>query len=131
MRFGIGLALTPIPQAQAPAFRFVAGPIPATTYLCAGELGFGTAGQEGAPSDATTYDAPANSLAVVNGGESTGGGDGIQRVYGIDRGRDDAPEFVTDSGGTEFHFAAIRVWWRAPRREMGRPRTSTSWVGRC
>jgi hypothetical protein len=62
--FGIGLALSPLPQAQIPAFGFVAGSIPATTYFVQVSW-VSAAGQMGAPSAATTYDAPANSVAVV------------------------------------------------------------------
>ncbi len=63
-QFGIGLALNPLPQAQIPAFGVVAGLIPATTYFVQVSWVSAT-GQMGAPSDATTYDAPADSLAVI------------------------------------------------------------------
>jgi hypothetical protein len=56
--------LTPLPQAQTPAFSFVAGLIPATTYF-AQVSWVSAAGQTGAPSSATSYDAPADSLLVV------------------------------------------------------------------
>jgi hypothetical protein len=65
-QFGIGLALNPLPQAQIPAFGVVAGLIPATTYFV--QVSWVSAsGQEGAPSQVTTYDAPGNSLLVVTG----------------------------------------------------------------
>jgi hypothetical protein len=62
--FGIGLVLIPLPQAQCPAFSFVAGLIPATTYFVQVSW-VSAAGQVGAPSNPTTYDTPADSLAVV------------------------------------------------------------------
>jgi len=62
--FGVGLALTPIPQAPPPVFSAVAGLIPETTYY-ARVSWVGASGQEGAPSEMTAYNAPAGSLAVV------------------------------------------------------------------
>src|SRR5665213_40332 len=62
--FGVGLALTPIPQAQVPVFSAVAGLIPETTYY-ARVSWVGASGQEGAPSEMTAYGAPAGSLPVV------------------------------------------------------------------
>jgi hypothetical protein len=62
--FGIGLALVPIPQAPSPMFSAVAGLIPAVTYYARASW-VGAAGQEGAASVLTTYDAPAGSLPVV------------------------------------------------------------------
>ena len=63
-QFGIGLALTPIPRAEQPAFTFVAGLIPETTYYV--QVSWVSAnGQEGEPSPPTTYDSPAGSLPVV------------------------------------------------------------------
>lgn len=80
--FGIGLALAPLPQAQAPTFGFVTGPIPATTYFVQVSW-VSTAGQAGAPSDATTYDAPANSLAVVNAVSPPAGAVGFNVYMGL------------------------------------------------
>ena len=62
--FGVGLALTPIPQAQAPVLSAVAGLIPETTYYARASW-VGASGQEGAPSEMTAYGAPAGSLPVV------------------------------------------------------------------
>lgn len=63
-QFGIGLALTPIPRAQQPTFSFVAGLLPETIYYV--RVSWVSAkGQEGDPSEETTYDSPAGSLAVV------------------------------------------------------------------
>jgi hypothetical protein len=62
--FGVGLALTPIPQAQPPVFSAVSGLIPQTTYYARASW-VSASGQEGAPSVITTYDAPAGSLPVV------------------------------------------------------------------
>lgn len=63
-RFGVGLALTPIPQAQVPVISAVAGTIPETTYY-AQTSWVAVSGQEGEPSEMTAYDAPAGSLPVV------------------------------------------------------------------
>ena len=64
-QFGIGLALTPIPRAQQPTFSFVAGLLPETIYYV--RVSWVSAkGQEGDPSEATTYDSPAGSLPVVS-----------------------------------------------------------------
>jgi hypothetical protein len=62
--FGIGLALVPVPRAQPPVFSAVSGLIPSTTYY-ARVAWVGAGGQEGAPSEITSYDAPAGSLPVV------------------------------------------------------------------
>jgi hypothetical protein len=63
-RFGIGLSLNPIPKAQAPVFGFVAGLLVETIYYV--QMSWvSSAGQEGAPSDVTTFDSPAGSLPVV------------------------------------------------------------------
>jgi hypothetical protein len=62
--FGVGLALVPIPQAQPPVLSAVAGQIPETTYYARASW-VGASGQEGAPSEMTSYGAPAGSLPVV------------------------------------------------------------------
>lgn len=62
--FGVGLALVPIPQAIAPVFSAVAGNVPAVTYYARASWA-GAPGQEGAPSQITTYDAPAGSLPSI------------------------------------------------------------------
>jgi hypothetical protein len=64
-RIGIGLALTPIPQAQPPVFSFAAGLDPATTYYVLVSW-TGAGGQQGAPSEETTYDSPASGSPVVS-----------------------------------------------------------------
>ena len=51
----------------------------------------------------TTYDAPAGSLPVVQMIESSGGGDGVQRLSGADAGCAGIAESDTGSGGAEFH----------------------------
>jgi hypothetical protein len=63
-RFGVGLALTPIPQAQVPVLSAVAGQIPETTYYAQASW-VAASGQEGEPSGLTAYGAPAGSLPVV------------------------------------------------------------------
>ena len=62
--FGVGLALTVIPQAPPPVMSAVAGLILQTVYY-ARVSWVGASGQEGLPSEVTTYDAPAGSLPVV------------------------------------------------------------------
>jgi hypothetical protein len=63
-QFGIGLALTPIPRAQMPTFTFAAGLLPGTIYYV--QVSWVSAnGQEGDPSELTTYDSPALSVPVV------------------------------------------------------------------
>jgi hypothetical protein len=56
--------LTPIPKAQMPQFSFVAGTIAETTYYVQVSL-VSASGQEGEPSEPTTYEPPAESLPVV------------------------------------------------------------------
>ena len=63
-RFGVGLALVPIPQARTPVLSAVAGLIPETTYYAQASW-VGASGQEGEPSLMTAYDSPAGSLPVV------------------------------------------------------------------
>jgi hypothetical protein len=64
VRFGIGLVGDPIPKAQRPALSLAAGLLPATTnYNQVSWLN--SLGQEGAPSEPTTYESPAGSLLVV------------------------------------------------------------------
>jgi hypothetical protein len=64
MRFGIGLALTPIPKAPAPVFSVVPGANPDTIYYV--QLTWvAVNGQEGTPSDLTTYETPAGSVLIV------------------------------------------------------------------
>lgn len=63
-QYGIGLALSPIPRAQPPTFSYVAGLLPETIYYV--RVSWVSAkGQEGDPSEATTFDSPAGSLPVV------------------------------------------------------------------
>jgi hypothetical protein len=64
VRFGIGLALTPIPQAPAPALSAVAGNGAAGTFYV--EVSWVSAsGQEGAPSDATAFATAAQQNLMV------------------------------------------------------------------
>lgn len=62
--YGIGLSLDPIPEAPAPTFSLAAGANPDTIYY-AQVSWVSASGQEGTPSEATTYESPANSLLVV------------------------------------------------------------------
>jgi len=62
--FGVGLALIPLPQAPPPVLSSVAGPIPQTTYYARASW-TGANGQESAPSEMTTYSAPAGARPVA------------------------------------------------------------------
>lgn len=64
MRFGIGLALNPVPQAQQPVFSVVPGTNPAAIYYVQASW-LSVTGQEGAPSEMTTYETPAGSVLMV------------------------------------------------------------------
>jgi hypothetical protein len=67
MRFGIGLALTPIPQASQPTFVIALGTNPATIYYV--QVSWVAAnGEEGEPSSLTTYQtADSSNLALEMG----------------------------------------------------------------
>lgn len=62
---GIGLVLNPLPQAKMPVLSYIAGAILETIYYVLVSW-VSAAGQEGAPSDPTTFDSPAGSLPVVS-----------------------------------------------------------------
>jgi hypothetical protein len=64
VRFGIGLALNPIPKAIAPMFSRVAGAGLATTYYVQVSW-VSAAGREGSPSDLTTFMTVAGSSLAV------------------------------------------------------------------
>lgn len=64
MRFGIGLAFNPVPQAPQPVFSVVPGTNPATIYYVQATW-LSTTGQEGAPSELTTYETPVGSTLIV------------------------------------------------------------------
>jgi hypothetical protein len=64
IRFGIGLALNPIPKAKAPTFATVPGTGLATTYYVQVSW-VSAAGQEGSPNDLTTFMTAAGSFPVV------------------------------------------------------------------
>jgi hypothetical protein len=63
-RFGIGLCANPIPQAGPPRFDLVADLVSATTYYVRVSWVSGT-GQEGLPSDVTTFRTVEGSLMAV------------------------------------------------------------------
>lgn len=66
IKFGIGLALNPVPQAQTPGLSSVSGANPATLYYV--QMGWvSAAGQEGAPSKLTTIETAAASALAVCG----------------------------------------------------------------
>lgn len=64
MRFGIGLALIPIPKAGQPVFGVAAGTTPATIYYVQ-VTWVSAAGVEGAPSDLTAYETQDTTTLVV------------------------------------------------------------------
>jgi hypothetical protein len=80
--FGVGLALTPIPQAQTPVFSAVSGLIAETTYYARASW-VGASGQEGEPSEMTAYDAPAGSLPVVQMTNPPAGATGFNVYLGL------------------------------------------------
>jgi len=64
LQFGIGLVYKPLPKANAPSFGFAPSVLESTTYFV--RVSWVTAaGQEGMPSDLTTYDAAAGTIPVV------------------------------------------------------------------
>jgi hypothetical protein len=80
--FGVGLALIPLPQAPPPALSSVAGSIPQTTYYARASWA-GADGQEGAPSEMTTYAAPAGALPVAQMVNSPTGATGFNIYLGL------------------------------------------------
>ncbi len=64
MRYGIGLAFIPVPQASQPIFSVVPGTNPATIYYVQ-TTWISATGQEGAPSELTTYETPPTSVLMV------------------------------------------------------------------
>ncbi len=80
--FGVGIVTTPIPRAQQPTFSYVAGLIAATTYYV--QVSWVAAnGQEGAPSEETTYAAPAGSLPVVTAVNAPAVANGFNVYMGV------------------------------------------------
>lgn len=69
IKYGIGLVSHPIPRAGQPVFSVVAGLIPSTIYYVRVSWVSAT-GQEGAPSEVTTYQTADGSLLVVTAGTS-------------------------------------------------------------
>lgn len=112
-RFGIGLSLNPIPQAQAPLLGSVAGLTVATTYY-AQVSWVSSAGQEGAPSDATTFDTPAGSLLRVTAVNAPAVATGFNVYLGLSP---DAMALQTATPvavGQSFTLAASLMAGRAP-----------------
>jgi hypothetical protein len=71
MKFGIGLATIPIPQAQTPALSSAPGSDPATIYYV--QLSWVSAsGQEGAPSEVTAFETSDPSKLAVAGANPPG-----------------------------------------------------------
>ncbi|HML15630.1 MAG TPA: hypothetical protein VK419_01340 [Bryobacteraceae bacterium] len=82
VKFGIGLALNPIPQAQTPALSSTSGTIPATLYYVQASWVSAT-GQEGAPSELTTFETPAASAMVVAGVNPPSNATGLNVYVGL------------------------------------------------
>ena len=111
--------MTPLSQAQCPTFSFVAGTIPAAMYYV--QVSWVSAiGKGRPPSYATTYETPADGLAVVDSGKSTGGGHGVQRVHGTITRHDHATKFGGGCGGSQLY--ASKFW--AGDRRTARQRAS-------
>jgi hypothetical protein len=67
MRFGIGLALTPIPQASQPTFVIALGTNPSAIYYV--QVSWVSAnGEEGEPSSLTTFQTPDSSNLALEMG---------------------------------------------------------------
>jgi hypothetical protein len=66
-QYGIGLAMTPIPQACAPVLNSVPGLLAATVYYVRISW-ISATGAEGTPSNAIAYEAPVASLVTVTNG---------------------------------------------------------------
>jgi hypothetical protein len=65
LKFGIGLSSNPIPRAQTPVMSSTPGTNPDTTYYV--QVSWVSAsGQEGAPSEETAFETPAESTLVVS-----------------------------------------------------------------
>ena len=102
--FGVGLALTPIPQAQVPVFSAVAGLDSRDHLLCAGVVG----GSVGAGGSAERDDGLWSAGWKPAGGaddRSSGGSDGFQRLSRADAGWAGIAKSDAGSGGAEFHAA--------------------------
>lgn len=80
-RFGIGLSLAPIPKAAVPRVTSTPSSLPAATYYI--EVSWVSAGgQEGAPSDTTTFDAAAGNAPVVTAVNAPGIASGFNVYMG-------------------------------------------------
>ncbi|MGH9593162.1 MAG: hypothetical protein ACRD5L_08730, partial [Bryobacteraceae bacterium] len=64
LRYGIGLVLHPMPEADPPVFSSVAGTLADATYYVQVAL-VSAAGAEGSPSEATTYEGSGGLIPVV------------------------------------------------------------------
>ncbi len=82
MRFGVGLALNPIPKGPQPVFSFVSGMSPATIYYA--QLSWLSAtGQEGTPGDLTNYQTPEGSVLAVGATNPPAGAAGFNVYVGL------------------------------------------------
>ena len=85
MKFGIGVAMTPLGKAQAPVLSLATGQLPAAMYFV--QVSWVSAsGQEGAPSDALSIDAAAGSAPVVSAVNPPAGATGFNVYMGLSPG---------------------------------------------
>jgi hypothetical protein len=72
VRFGIGLVTSPIPKANTPLLSSTAGTLPAAIYYVRTSW-ISAVGQEGTPSDVTTYETVDGSYLAIGAGDAPGG----------------------------------------------------------
>ncbi len=86
--------------------------------------------QEGAPSEMTTYDAPAGSMPVVRAVNPPAVATGFNVYLGLTPDTLALQNPTPVAVGQSFTLAG-RDWWRVRRRETGKPPTSTSAAAGC
>ena len=89
MKFGIGVATIPLAKAQVPALSSAAGGhLTAATYFVqvAWVSAVSATGQEGAPSEALSYDAAPGSVPVVSAVNPPAGATGFNVYMGLSPG---------------------------------------------
>jgi hypothetical protein len=108
VRFGIGLVADPIPKAQSPALSFAAGFLPSTTYYTQVSW-LNALGQEGAPSERTTYESPAGSVLVVQALNPPANATGWNVFVGLTDSTLMQQNSVPLSIGTDFTLSSVGV----------------------
>lgn len=92
-QFGVGLVLDPLPVAEPPVFGYTAGPLVEPLYY--GSVTWvNAAGQEGAPSVLTSFEAPPGSVPTVDAVNPPAGATGFHVYLGT------SPEAVTRQTST-------------------------------